>query len=38
MVDLALTDEELRRLDLIAPVGVAAGLRYPEPMMAALNV
>jgi aryl-alcohol dehydrogenase-like predicted oxidoreductase len=37
-VDIALTDEELRRLDLIAPVGAAAGLRYPEPMMAALNV
>ena len=36
-VDLALTDEELRRLDLIAPVGAAAGLRYPEPMMAALD-
>ncbi len=37
-VDIALTDEELRRLDLIAPAGAAAGLRYPEPMMAALNV
>ena len=35
--NLALTDEELRRLDLIAPVGAAAGLRYPEPMMAALD-
>jgi aryl-alcohol dehydrogenase-like predicted oxidoreductase len=25
------------RLELIAPVGAAAGNRYPEPMMAALN-
>jgi aryl-alcohol dehydrogenase-like predicted oxidoreductase len=36
-LDIALTDEELHRLDLIAPLGAAAGLRYPEPMMAALN-
>ena len=34
---LTLTENELHRLDVIAPVGAAAGLRYPEPMMAALN-
>jgi aryl-alcohol dehydrogenase-like predicted oxidoreductase len=36
-VDITLTDEEIRRLDSIAPPGVTAGLRYPEPMMAVLN-
>jgi aryl-alcohol dehydrogenase-like predicted oxidoreductase len=35
--EIALTDNELHRLELIAPVGAAAGERYPEPMMAALN-
>ena len=35
--DIRLTDNELYRLELIAPVGAAAGTRYPEPMMAALN-
>ena len=35
--DITLTDNELYRLELIAPVGPAAGTRYPEPMMAALN-
>jgi aryl-alcohol dehydrogenase-like predicted oxidoreductase len=35
--DITLTDNELHRLELIAPVGAAAGTRYPEPMMAALN-
>jgi aryl-alcohol dehydrogenase-like predicted oxidoreductase len=35
--DIKLTDNELYRLELIAPVGAAAGTRYPEPMMAALN-
>jgi aryl-alcohol dehydrogenase-like predicted oxidoreductase len=35
--DITLTDNELYRLELIAPVGAAAGTRYPEPMMAALN-
>ena len=34
---LTLTENELHRLDVIAPVGAAAGLRYPEPMMATLN-
>ena len=36
-VDLALTEDELHRLETIAPVGATAGTRYPEPMMAALN-
>ena len=35
--DIRLTDNELYRLELIAPVGAAAGMRYPEAMMAALN-
>jgi aryl-alcohol dehydrogenase-like predicted oxidoreductase len=35
--DITLTENELHRLEVIAPVGAAAGLRYPEPMMAALN-
>jgi aryl-alcohol dehydrogenase-like predicted oxidoreductase len=35
--DITLTDNELHRLEVIAPVGAAAGKRYPEPMMAALN-
>jgi aryl-alcohol dehydrogenase-like predicted oxidoreductase len=35
--DITLTDNDLHRLELIAPVGAAAGMRYPEPMMAALN-
>jgi aryl-alcohol dehydrogenase-like predicted oxidoreductase len=35
--DITLTDNELYRLELIAPVGAAAGTRYPEPMMTALN-
>ena len=35
--DIRLTENELHRLELIAPVGAAAGLRYPEPMMEALN-
>jgi aryl-alcohol dehydrogenase-like predicted oxidoreductase len=35
--DIRLTDNELYRLELIAPVGAAVGTRYPEAMMAALN-
>ena len=35
--DITLTDAELERLEHIAPVGAAAGTRYPEPMMATLN-
>jgi aryl-alcohol dehydrogenase-like predicted oxidoreductase len=36
-VDIDLSDEDLRRLDQIVPPGAAAGLRYPEAQMAALN-
>ena len=36
-LDVELTDDDLRRLDEIAPVGVAAGTRYPEPSMAVLE-
>jgi aryl-alcohol dehydrogenase-like predicted oxidoreductase len=32
-----LTEAELARLDEIAPLGVAAGTRYPEPAMTVLN-
>jgi aryl-alcohol dehydrogenase-like predicted oxidoreductase len=35
--DIKLTENDLHRLELIAPLGAAAGTRYPEPMMAALN-
>jgi aryl-alcohol dehydrogenase-like predicted oxidoreductase len=34
--DLVLTAEDLRQIDEVAPLGVASGLRYPAPMMAAL--
>ena len=36
--DIALTAEELQRLDEILPAGVAAGMRYPEGGMRAVNV
>lgn len=36
-LDVELTDEDLRRLDEIAPVGSAAGTRYPEGAMAVLE-
>jgi hypothetical protein len=32
-----LTDEDLRRLDEVAPRGVAAGQRYSEEMMRLVN-
>jgi aryl-alcohol dehydrogenase-like predicted oxidoreductase len=35
--DLVLTPDELRRLDELAPAGVAAGDRYPPEMMARLG-
>jgi aryl-alcohol dehydrogenase-like predicted oxidoreductase len=34
---IRLSENDLHRLELIAPVGAAVGTRYPEPMMAALN-
>jgi aryl-alcohol dehydrogenase-like predicted oxidoreductase len=34
---VTLTKEDLRRIDDVAPQGIAAGQRYPEHMMALLN-
>ncbi len=36
--DVELDESDLEQLDEIAPVGAAAGERYPEPMMRMLNV
>ncbi|MCU1283802.1 MAG: aldo/keto reductase [Acidobacteriales bacterium] len=36
-VDVQLTQEDLRRIDEVAPRGVAAGPRYPETMMNSVN-
>jgi aryl-alcohol dehydrogenase-like predicted oxidoreductase len=36
-LDVTLTAQDLARIDEVAPKGVAAGPRYPEPMMATLN-
>lgn len=36
-VDVRLTARELKRLDEVAPRGVASGLRYPEEMMTMVN-
>jgi aryl-alcohol dehydrogenase-like predicted oxidoreductase len=36
-VDVRLTPEDLRRIDEVAPKGVAAGTRYPEAGMATVN-
>jgi len=36
-VDVVLTEDDLRRIDEVAPQGVAAGLRYPESMMSSVN-
>ncbi len=36
-LDVKLTREDLRRIDEVAPKGVAAGARYPEAGMAAVN-
>jgi aryl-alcohol dehydrogenase-like predicted oxidoreductase len=35
--ELELTPDDLRRLDQIAPIGTAAGLRYPESAMETVN-
>jgi aryl-alcohol dehydrogenase-like predicted oxidoreductase len=37
-VDIALTPEELRAIDAVAPRGAAAGDRYPEASMKMLNL
>jgi aryl-alcohol dehydrogenase-like predicted oxidoreductase len=36
-LDVELTPEDLRRIDAIAPQGIAAGQRYPEGGMATVN-
>ncbi len=36
-LEVRLTPEDLRRIDEIAPKGVASGTRYPEAMMSAVN-
>ena len=36
-LDVTLTVDDLRRIDEVAPKGVAAGPRYPEAMMAAVG-
>jgi aryl-alcohol dehydrogenase-like predicted oxidoreductase len=36
-LDVQLTAEDLRRIDEVAPKGVAAGTRYPEAMMSLLS-
>ncbi|MDB6110459.1 MAG: aldo/keto reductase family oxidoreductase [Pedosphaera sp.] len=36
-INVVLTAQDLARIDEVAPKGVAAGLRYAEPMMATLN-
>jgi aryl-alcohol dehydrogenase-like predicted oxidoreductase len=36
-LSVRLTPEDLRRIDEVFPYGIAAGLRYPESMMQAVN-
>jgi aryl-alcohol dehydrogenase-like predicted oxidoreductase len=36
-LDLTLTAEDLKKIDEVAPQGVAAGTRYPEAMMSFVN-
>jgi aryl-alcohol dehydrogenase-like predicted oxidoreductase len=36
-LDVKLTADDLRRIDEVFPTGAAAGLRYPEQMMKAVN-
>jgi aryl-alcohol dehydrogenase-like predicted oxidoreductase len=36
-LDLKLTAEDLKRIEEVAPKGVASGLRYPEAMMGLVN-
>jgi aryl-alcohol dehydrogenase-like predicted oxidoreductase len=36
-IDVAITREDKDEIDRILPPGIAAGMRYPAPMMAALN-
>ena len=36
-VDIHLTREDLQEIDTLLPAGMAAGTRYPEPGMRAVN-
>ncbi|MGH7229802.1 MAG: aldo/keto reductase, partial [Nitrospiraceae bacterium] len=36
-LDIELTPDELARINAMAPLGVAAGTRYPDASMAAVN-
>jgi aryl-alcohol dehydrogenase-like predicted oxidoreductase len=36
-VNIRLTPDDLSRIDKVAPKGIAAGMRYPERAMAALD-
>src|SRR5216684_1519665 len=36
-LEVKLSADDLRRMDEVFPTGAAAGLRYPEPMMKAVN-
>jgi aryl-alcohol dehydrogenase-like predicted oxidoreductase len=36
-LDVQLSDDDLRRIDEVAPRGAAAGLRYPEALMGSIN-
>jgi aryl-alcohol dehydrogenase-like predicted oxidoreductase len=36
-LEVKLTEEDLRRIDEVAPKGAAAGTRYPEAMMGSVN-
>ena len=36
-LEITLSQDDLRRIDEVAPKGVAAGTRYPEAMMGAVN-
>ena len=36
-LDISLSEDDLRRIDEVAPKGVAAGTRYPEAFMSSVN-
>jgi aryl-alcohol dehydrogenase-like predicted oxidoreductase len=37
-LDIKLSDDDLKRIDAICPVGAAAGTRYPQSQMSRVNV
>ena len=36
-LDVKLTEQDLQRIESVAPAGIASGPRYPESMMASVN-